>query len=96
MITLGIDLSVQPKNTAACVIECRKGGAAAREPRTGCTDEDLDALIANADAVGMDAPFGWPSDFAKAVAEWRHTKRNNALRDWMRFRETDRFLHERL
>ena len=96
MITLGIDLSSQPKGTAACRIEWRKGGAVVRAPREGCTDADLDGLIAEADAVGIDAPFGWPSDFAEGVTAWNHTAWNNALRDRMRFRETDRFVHERL
>src|SRR5690606_776602 len=89
MKLLGIDLSSQPRDTAACMIERRAGKMHAEEPRLGCDDETLDALIARADAVGIDAPFGWPEAFREVVAGWTSPSWNNALRDRLRFRGTD-------
>jgi predicted nuclease with RNAse H fold len=103
--TLGIDLSSQDKNTAACLIECpfdaqslAQGAlrAGAVEPYEGCSDADLDELIKQADVVGIDSPFGWPAEFAETVAKWTHEKWSNELRDRMRFRETDRVVHARV
>src|SRR5438105_15793998 len=36
-------------------------------PRLGCDDEMLSEMIAKSAAVGIDAPFGWPTEFAEAV-----------------------------
>jgi predicted nuclease with RNAse H fold len=96
MITLGIDLSSQPKNTVACLIDWSKGAAVAREPALRCTDAKLVELIHEADVVGIDAPFGWPADFVAAVAGWKHEEWTNEHRDRLRFRETDRAIKQRL
>ncbi len=72
MITLGIDLSSQSKNTAACRIDwAEAGGARVDAPVLGCDDAALYKLIADSHAVGVDAPFGWPETFRAAVASWR-------------------------
>jgi hypothetical protein len=89
MITLGIDLSSMPKGTAACRINWLAGRATAEPPRLGCTDIELDALIGEADAVGIDAPFGWPAEFVAAVSEWKSEVWNEKVRDPLRFRVTD-------
>lgn len=89
MITLGIDLASQPENTAACSIEWSATEATVRDIKLGCTDDYLDELIAEADAVGIDAPLGWPLAFNKAVADWSHSEWTKELRDQMRFRLTD-------
>jgi hypothetical protein len=66
--------------------------------------EDDDALVAHmgdADKVGIDAPFGWPSEFVKAVVA--HFGQNGwpgrgtdqrTFRDRLVFRETDRRMIE--
>lgn len=90
MITLGIDLSSQPKDTAACLVEWHPDGRIlAREPVPGCADSTLDRLIAQADAVGIDAPLGWPAAFTAAVTRWTATTWNNPFRDTVRLRLTD-------
>ncbi len=96
MITLGIDLSSQPAGTAACTLEWTTKTARAHSPRIACTDDELDVQIAKADAVGLDAPLGWPVDFVRAVAGWQETTWNPELRDRLRFRETDREVRRRL
>ena len=72
-VTLGIDISSQPEGTAACAITWEPGRAVATTPCLACDDEKLTELIADADAVDIDAPFGWPADFTAAVAAWTIT-----------------------
>ena len=92
MLTLGIDLSSQPANTAASVIDWANGRAIARPPRLHCSDGDLSQLIDSAEAIGIDAPFGWPMEFIAAVSDWPHDTWSQERRDRLRFRETDRFV----
>ncbi|MFT3829387.1 MAG: DUF429 domain-containing protein [Opitutaceae bacterium] len=97
MITLGIDLASMPKDTAACLVRWECDRAVAAAPRLGCTDADLDALIREADVIGIDAPFGWPDAFRAAVADWTAAEwtSDDALRTNLRLRLTDRLIHER-
>jgi predicted nuclease with RNAse H fold len=67
VITLGIDMSSQPKGTAACAVTWEVDRAVTVTPCLGCDDEMLSEMIAKSDAVGIDAPFGWPAEFAVAV-----------------------------
>ena len=98
MLTLGIDLASMPKDTAACLVRWERGRAVAEALRVGCSDTDLDALIREADVVGIDAPFGWPDTFRAAVADWTATAwtEDAALRTRLRLRLTDRRVHEQL
>jgi predicted nuclease with RNAse H fold len=61
VITLGIDMSSQPKGTAACAVTWEADRAVTVTPCLGCDDEILSEMIAKSDAVGIDAPFGWPA-----------------------------------
>ena len=98
MLTLGIDLASMPKDTAACLVRWECGRAVAEAPQLGCTDADLDALIREADAIGIDAPFGWPDAFRAAVDAWTATTwtDNAELRECLRLRLTDRHVHKQL
>jgi hypothetical protein len=69
VITLGIDMSSQPKGTAACAVTWEADRAVTVTPCLGCDDEMLSEMIAKSDAVGIDAPFGGPAEFAVAVGE---------------------------
>jgi predicted nuclease with RNAse H fold len=91
-VTLGIDMSSQPAGTAACAITWEDGRAVAATPCLSCDDDRLTKLIADSDAVGIDAPFGWPADFTAAVAAWNHLEWSNDLRDRLRFRAADRLV----
>jgi predicted nuclease with RNAse H fold len=79
-------------------VRWERGRAVAEASRLGCTDADLDALIREADVVGIDAPFGWPDAFRAAVADWTATTwtDNSSLRESLRLRRTDRHVHEQL
>jgi predicted nuclease with RNAse H fold len=96
MKTLGIDLASQPSNTASCLLEWHEliPRVVKIEPR--CTDALLDSLAAEADAVGVDAPFGWPESFREAVAVWTFTEWNDQLRDRLTLRLTDQWVTEKI
>jgi predicted nuclease with RNAse H fold len=96
MITLGIDLSSMPKGTAACSIVWNGNRAIANPPMVHCTDEALYSLISESDVIGIDAPFGWPQDFAAAVANWTLDAWTSEARDRFQFRETDRVVRDHL
>ena len=91
--TLGVDLASQPADTAVCLIEWVGGGGRIldRESRA-LTDDVLGELLADPSItrVGIDAPFGWPTEFVEAVASF------NSEGEWptadvkrLEFRETD-------
>jgi hypothetical protein len=85
-----------PAQTLACQINWTNGTAVASGPIDGANDHTLDSLIVRSQAVGIDAPFGWPFAFTEAVAEWTHIKWNEELRDHLRFRHTDQFVHDQI
>jgi hypothetical protein len=93
MKTLGIDLSSMPAGTSASLITWAPGRAVAAAPVRGCQDSTLDELISQADIIGIDAPFGWPMDFVNAVSGGGSEEWNVAIRDRLRLRETDRWVH---
>ena len=63
----------------------------------GATDADLHELFGRADKIGIDAPFGWPAPFTRAVAAYSaETVWPSAEVPRLRFRRTDEFARERL
>ena len=91
MRTLGIDLASAAATTAACAVEWGDGPPRLVELRqANVSDHDIVALAKTATVTGIDAPFGWPRPFARAVAAYDAGKawpgeRSDAL--W--FRTTD-------
>lgn len=101
MRTLGIDLAAQPSNTSACAIDWETGPPVVADLRAGLDDEALLTAIAEAEKVGIDAPFGWPDEFVDAVvahregAGWPGSGRDqDVYRFHLSFRATDRRLIE--
>ena len=101
MRTLGIDLAAQPSNTSACSIEWGPGRPVVSDLRSGLDDEALLGAIADADKVGIDAPFGWPDEFVDAVVAHRDrgtwpgsSEDQDIYRFHLSFRATDRRLIE--
>jgi hypothetical protein len=93
MVTLGVDLAAQPRHTAVCLVSWRNGRAKASVPELNIDDQRLHTLAADADKVGIDVPFGWPSAFVDSVAAYRRGE------PWpghetheLRLRKTDRFV----
>ena len=97
MVTLGVDLASQPKRTGICLIRWDRGSARVETLSLGATDADLHELFRRADKIGIDAPFGWPAPFTRAVAAY------SAETVWpstdvprLRFRRTDEVAREKL
>jgi len=94
---LGIDLAASPKGTFACVLEPRDGTLVARLHRH-CDDDDLRALADGRDKIAIDAPFGWPAEFVRALEAHRRLEAWPApeggdpgvFRATLSFRATDR------
>lgn len=97
-LSVGIDLAAQNKNTAACAIEWRPGAATAQAPIFGLEGEDLEWLVkecAPAQAVGIDAPFGWPDHAVQALTSWARSGHwPDVSKDELRYRVTDRMVYE--
>lgn len=97
MLTLGIDLAAQPKDTAACEVQWRGTHAEIIGWHNPLNDKQILALIEKADKVGIDIPLGWPTEFVRAV--YRHCLQKKWPPVDMRryqLRATDRFVHQRI
>jgi hypothetical protein len=95
VITTGIDLASQPKQTALCSIKWSNGCAEIVDWHGGVADQEIVRAIRQSDKVGIDVPLGWPVAFVRAV--YRHQKE----RSWrpaklldLRYRATDKFVSE--
>lgn len=97
--TWGVDLSTNPKNTAAVCIDWSTPSARVIEFRSPMDANDLVSLIADHRLAwwGVDVPFGWPIEFARFVA--RHLDGPTTIAydadSWaspLRLRRTDRTL----
>lgn len=101
MHTLGIDLAAQAATTAACAIDWADGAAIVSLLELGVDDGRALELIRGADAVGIDAPFGWPLPFVELVRRHHEATGEGAAwtparRDALRFRRTDLLVRDRL
>ena len=72
MITVGVDLGAEPKNTAIALVEWSADAAAVVGLALGQTDTDILNACEGAEKVGIDAPFGWPDAFVDFVS--RHLR----------------------
>jgi hypothetical protein len=74
LVTVGIDLASQPDNTAICVINWGQGSATVSALASGnfrgrgLDDATLLFIAEDADKVAIDAPFGWPEPFIRAIS----------------------------
>lgn len=104
MKTLGVDLASSDEGTACAVIAWQGGCAdlnvlehrfAKRGARhdEGAADRRILELARDADAVGIDAPFGWPRAFHALLAGGPPSPWTDAQRDVLRFRRTDFHVH---
>jgi uncharacterized protein DUF429 len=67
-MTVGVDLSVQPKKTGLARIDWSPSGARVRDLVVGATDELITRAIMAADKAGIDCPLGWPEKFVKFIS----------------------------
>lgn len=99
-VTLGIDLASKAANTGGCRIEWSSGRAVVRKLEVGLDDEAVRSWAKDVGAIGIDAPFGWPSEFVRAVGShaagsgWPPASWTEESRDKLRLRATDRRVRE--
>lgn len=95
MRTIGVDLSVSEKDTAAAAIEWEEGRARVGETSLGLGDAELLERLVEADWVAIDAPFGWPEPMVLALRDYAAQGRwpEIAKQDF-RYRRTDSFVRE--
>jgi hypothetical protein len=69
-VTLGIDLSAQPRETACCIVEWGPSSARIAHLDAGFDNAALLALIERwqPTKVAIDSPFGWPLEFTRTIA----------------------------
>jgi predicted nuclease with RNAse H fold len=98
--SVGIDLASQNQKTAVCVIYWGEAQAAVERVEIGATQQaaDIDWLVdicSAADAVGIDAPFGWPAAMVDAITSWADGGPwpDAAPRD-LRLRRTDQAVYD--
>ena len=92
-ITIGVDLAAQPRETAACTIRWDPPLATVGYLAVGLSRCRLLALVEKEkpEKVAIDAPFGWPVPFVKAVADYEATGRwTGSEVPTLRLRATDR------
>ena len=96
MRTLGIDLAAQAPGPALCAITWEPGAVIVEAPLVGCDDEKLLLAMSEADAIGIDAPFGWPEAMVAAVAAFADSGAwpADVSTSELRFRRTDRAVTE--
>lgn len=96
--TLGVDLASQPRGTAACKIVWEDNEAQVADLIRDVTDGDILSEARSCEAIGIDAPFGWPESFVEFVSQHRGGVtpeidwHDDATRLQLRLRETDRFV----
>jgi predicted nuclease with RNAse H fold len=67
-MTVGVDLSVQPRKTGVARIDWSPSGARVRNLVVGATDELITRAVMEADKAGIDCPLGWPEKFVEFIS----------------------------
>lgn len=93
-LTAGVDLSTDHAKTASCVVEWRRTSAVVRMLKLEVSDTEILNMASSCTKLGIDAPFGWPREFVRAV----HAYATRAVWPsgspaWLSKRETDRHVH---
>lgn len=100
-MTVGIDLAAEASRTALAVLAWSPDGARLTDLRLGVDDDLIRREAREADKVGVDCPFGWPSAFVDVVTAHHRGTLDPPLssgRDWRRpltMRATDLDVHAR-
>jgi hypothetical protein len=81
---IGVDMSADPAKSAACVLTVDAEGVVDVELVPEPSDELIASWLTDAcpAVVGIDAPFGWPMPFVRAVSSW---SADPAASDWPRW-----------
>jgi predicted nuclease with RNAse H fold len=96
VLTVGVDLAAEPRNTAVARIRWTQTSAEVQSVGVGADDPVLVEEIAASDKAGIDCPLGWPRRFVEFVAQHQAgafvAPADVAGKDWRRqlaLRQTD-------
>lgn len=97
----GIDWATEAKNRAAVVIEVDGSRFIVTEVRSPLSEREAAELCLTdrLETVGVDIPFGWPTEFTNFVAAWGPESGTGVripTSDAFRFRVTDRVVRDEL
>jgi Protein of unknown function (DUF429) len=67
-MTVGVDLSVQPKKTGVAWIDWSSSEARVRDLVPKAADELITRAVMEADKAGIDCPLGWPEKFVEFIS----------------------------
>jgi predicted nuclease with RNAse H fold len=70
MLTVGIDLAAEPKNTALAKIEWTTDSARVLDLQVDVNDDAIVESAADADKIGIDCPLGWPDTFVRFLRDF--------------------------
>ncbi len=102
MRTIGIDFAAQPSNTVIAHLAWDGGRARVELLVSPADDDAVIASLPDAEAVGIDVPFGWPDAFIDFVVQHRDDAQPRPSADpdeWQRglaYRLTDRVVADAL
>jgi hypothetical protein len=100
-MTVGVDLSVQPRKTGVAWIDWSPSGARVRDLVVGATDDLITRAVMEADKAGIDCPLGWPEKFVEFISA-HHTGNvivpaevaGPAWQSTLAYRVTDKAVHD--
>jgi predicted nuclease with RNAse H fold len=102
MLTVGVDLAAEPRNTAVARIAWTPEGGEVVDLVVGADDGQILEAVGAADKAGIDCPLGWPVPFVEFIAAHHAgglvTPAEMAGKDWRRtlaYRRTDLVVHRR-
>ncbi|MBE7163570.1 MAG: DUF429 domain-containing protein [Williamsia herbipolensis] len=67
----GVDLAASPRSTGVAVLD----GRVVREVEVGTDDARIETLCHDAERIGIDCPFGWPTAFVDFVSAHQNDRR---------------------
>jgi predicted nuclease with RNAse H fold len=76
LVVAGIDLAADPARTGVALLRVDADGATVDPVTLAGSDEVLVELSVRCDAVGVDAPLGWPAPYVEAIV------RHHAEKGW--------------
>jgi predicted nuclease with RNAse H fold len=69
VLTVGVDLAAEPRNTAVARVRWTQTSAEVQAVGVGADDPVLVEEIAASDKAAIDCPLGWPRRFVEFVAQ---------------------------
>jgi predicted nuclease with RNAse H fold len=70
VISVGVDIAKDPRNTALCELRWTESEAIVERLELGVTDDRIIERTNASLVTALDAPFGWPTAMVQAVSRW--------------------------